>query len=47
LLLRIAHTDPEPDQDAGSDEDTIGGEVEAANVKKSGKHVSLDAPDVG
>ena len=25
LLLRIAHADPEPDQNARSDEDTIGG----------------------
>jgi len=44
LLLRIAHTDPEPDQYARGDQHTIGGQVETTNMKKSGEHVSLDAP---
>src|SRR5271156_813587 len=44
LLLRIAHADPKPNQDAGGDQHAISGQVETANVKKSGEHVSLDAP---
>ena len=47
LLLGIADADPEPDQHARGDQDAIGGQVETANVKKSGEHVSLDAPNVG
>ena len=47
LLLCVAHGDPEPDQHARGDQDTIGGQVETANVKKSGEHVSLDAPAKG
>src|SRR5208282_515625 len=47
LLLRIAHADPNPDQHARGDQDTVGGQVETANVKKSGEHVSLDAPSAG
>ena len=47
LLLGIADADPEPDQHARGDQDTIGGQVETANMKKSGKHVSLDAPIAG
>ena len=44
LLLGIAHADPKPDQDARSDQHAISRQVETANVKKSGEHVSLDAP---
>ena len=44
LLLRIADTDPNPQQNAGCDEHTIGGQIEVANLKKSREHVSLDAP---
>ena len=47
LLLGIADTDPEPDQHARGDQDAIGRQVETANMKKSGKHVSLDAPNAG
>ncbi len=47
LLLGIADTDPKSDQYARGDQDTIGRQVETANVKKSGEHVSLDAPNAG
>jgi len=47
LLLGIAHADPEPDEDARSDQYPVGGEIETANLEKSGEHVGLDAPDVG
>src|ERR1022692_119069 len=45
LLLGIAYADPKPDQNARGDENTVGGQVEAANLKKSGEHVVLDAPN--
>jgi hypothetical protein len=35
-----------PDQHARGDQHAIGGQVETANVKKSGEHVGLDAPNV-
>lgn len=44
LLLGVAHADPEPDEDARGDEESVGGQIEAANVKKLREHVSLDAP---
>src|SRR5580693_3701164 len=47
LLLRIAHADPEPDQYARGDENSVSGQVEIANMKKSRKHVILDAPTDG
>src|ERR1700730_15075765 len=34
LLLGIADADPEPDQHARSDQDSVGGQVETANMKK-------------
>src|ERR1700676_2174216 len=47
LLLGIADADPKTDKHARGDQDTVGGQVETANVKKSGEHVSLDAPNAG
>jgi len=47
LFLGIADADPESDQDARSDEESIGRQVETANMKKLWKHVSLDAPGAG
>src|SRR5258706_6994503 len=47
LLLGIADADPESDQHARCDQDTVGRQVETANLKKSGEHVSLDAPNAG
>jgi hypothetical protein len=46
LLFGVAHADPKPDQHARSDENAIRGKIETANVKKSGEHVVLDAPNV-
>ena len=46
LLLGVAHADPKPDEHAGSDQHAISRQVEAAYLKKSREHVSLDAPDV-
>ena len=45
LLFRVANADPKSDQHARGDEHTISGQVETAYVKKSGEHVSLDAPN--
>src|ERR1019366_1405161 len=47
LLLGIAHADPKPDQHARSDQHAISGQVETANLEKSGEHVRLDAPIKG
>src|SRR5215467_4438903 len=38
LLLRIADTDPEADEDAQSDQDAVGWNSKAAEMKKTGKH---------
>src|SRR5271163_3101015 len=45
LLLGIAHDDPKPDQDACSDQHAVSRQVETANLKKSGEHFGLDAPN--
>src|SRR5712664_4260589 len=46
LLFGIAYADPEPDQYARCDQQTIGRQTETANVEESGEHVRLDAPNV-
>ena len=43
LLLRIAHADPQSDQHAQRDEQSVGGQTEVAKMKESGKHCLLDA----
>jgi len=47
LLFGIAHADPEADEHARGDQEAVGGQVEAADVEESGKHVGLDAPVKG
>ena len=47
LLFGIADADPKADQHARSDEEAISGQIKTANVKESGEHVGLDAPNVG
>ena len=38
LLLGIADADPEADQDAGGDQDAVGGDAEGADLEESGEH---------
>jgi hypothetical protein len=38
LLLGVANADPEAYQDAGGDEDAVGGNAETADLKESGEH---------
>src|SRR6266404_6580185 len=44
LLFGVAYADPHSDQHARRNQQAIGGKAEIANMKKSGKHVKLDAP---
>src|SRR6266404_2740985 len=44
LLFGVAYADPHSDQHARRNQQAIGGQAEIANMKKSGKHVKLDAP---
>src|SRR5271163_174565 len=39
----IAHADPQADQDAGGDQESIGGEKETADMEELGEHGLLDA----
>src|SRR5580692_3692092 len=38
LLLRVAHADPQTDQHAQRDEESVGGQTEIANMKESREH---------
>ena len=47
LLFRIADADPQTEQYTRGDQNTVGRQVETADVEKSRKHVILDAPGAG
>ena len=41
LFFGVADADPEAYQDAGGDQDAVGGDAEAADLEKSGKHLLI------
>lgn len=45
LFFGVTDADPKADENARGDEHAISRQIEIANMKKSGKHVSLDAPN--